>query len=121
MNDIQKSLIIIGLLLFLFALAHHFLFIQNIKSDLDQVQFDYNLEEFSESAEVEIADSPVIQEDEIVILEGKLRNATILKYFLFFAGVVVFITSYFYREKHHEDEWEYEDWEDDDCEDDSGF
>ena len=123
MNETQKTLIIVGLVLFLLVIAHHLLFVEQIKNDLLDAEYELKMEEFSYYGPQEPGDEIITAGvDEIVALEHKLKIHLLLRFFILLGGLAALIASYFFRNKRREgeseDEWDEESFEDE-CEEDS--
>ncbi|MBN1559738.1 hypothetical protein JW998_05780 [candidate division KSB1 bacterium] len=113
MNETQKTLIVVGLLLFLLVIAHHLIFIDRLKNDLLQAEYEI-LEETSDFL-LEVDER--VGMDEIAALERRFDIHLTLRFLILFAGFAAFITSCFFRDKSKEstvdDEWGDDEWEDD--------
>ncbi|MBN1464832.1 hypothetical protein JXA02_03660 [candidate division KSB1 bacterium] len=116
MNDRQKTFIIIGLVLFLFVIAHHLLFVEKLKADMVQADFELRAEEYAEFV-LPGAGEEVTSGTDISGLERKLQVNLVLRFVILLIGLTAFVTSYFCRERGKEapfeDEWEEDDQEDD--------
>ena len=109
-------------MLCLVVIAHHVLFLQMIKNDLLEAQYEYELDEFAEIALPGTIDQDTAPGaiDKIARLERRLKVNQILRLIFLLGGLAAFVASYFFRNKRGanefpgawEDEWDEDDWED---------
>lgn len=108
MNDTQKSLIIVSLLMGLLAAALHVLFVPPLHRSLTAVYSTMESELHSKSG---TALEPSEHQPTAIALEGRLRSIRLVISILLIGALAVAIISYFVRTR-RSNEFE-EEWDDD--------
>ncbi|MBN1480290.1 hypothetical protein EH223_20080 [candidate division KSB1 bacterium] len=119
MNETQKSLLVAGFVLILFVISLNLLFTRRLTNELAAARYNFQLKSLTSGQSNDLSESG--EYIEIDVLEQRLCIVSIIKYLALLIVVIVFVASYFVRDKRLppdcDDEWEDEEWDEEEEED----
>lgn len=113
MNETQKSLLFIGVILVLFVIALDLLFSKRLTDELATARCNFQVESLTTEQAQGMPESRY--NSEINVLEKKLHTVGIFKYLVLIVAALVFVAACFLRDKKRSpdfnNEWEDDEWE----------